>query len=420
MKYPNVHACNFLFCIGLNHEKSNAKMRGKYSLSVKVQEELYLEAARMKNMGEIFIISTCNRTEVYGFVQHAVQLIRLLCNHTEGDIKEFQEVCYIHKNQNAINHLFRVGAGLNSQVLGDFEIIGQIKKSFRLGKKHNLSNTFFERLINAVILASKRIKNETRLSSGATSVAYASVQYIINNVHHIATKNILLFGAGKIGGNICENLVKQTKSSSITLINRSNIKAEKISKKFKIHTKSYIELQAEINKSDILIVATGAERPTISKSMISTDNPLLILDLSVPKNVSEDVSYLQNVRVCDLDYLSQITDKTIAIRKREVPKAELIIEQVSDEFMMWLETRKHVPLIKTLKRKLEQIRFEQIKMHKEINLDFNEEGTTVMSDKIIKQITSHFATYLKRTHVQKNKSADSILSFYHLDKMLHE
>ena len=120
--------------------------------------------------------------------------------------------------------MFRVGSGLDSQILGDFEIISQLKVSARKSKASGLLNTYTERLVNAVIRASKRIKNETELSSGATSVSFASVQYIMNTVQNISEKNILLFGVGKIGRNTCENLVKHTKNSHITLINRTKQK----------------------------------------------------------------------------------------------------------------------------------------------------------------------------------------------------
>ena len=138
-------------------------------------------------------------------------------------------------------------------------------------------NAFSERLINAVIQASKRIKTETEISSGATSVSFASVQYILKNIENVSSKNILLFGTGKIGRSACENLIKHTKNSHITLINRTKDKAEKIAGKFNLIVKDYGDLQEEINKTDILIVATGAQNPTIDKYIIQTNKPLLIL-----------------------------------------------------------------------------------------------------------------------------------------------
>ena len=149
-------------------------------------------------------------------------------------LEEFQKVAFVYKNHEAISHMFRVGTGLDSQILGDFEIISQLKSAFVQSKNYELANTFLERLVNAVIQASKKIKTETGISSGATSVAFAAVQFIFKNVPDINSKNILLFGTGKIGRNTCENLVKHTKHEQITLINRTKDKAEKIAKKLNV------------------------------------------------------------------------------------------------------------------------------------------------------------------------------------------
>ena len=136
----------------------------------------------------------------------------------------------------------------------------------------NLVNAFQERLINAVIQASKKIKTDTEISSGATSVSFASVQYILNNVEEIGDKNILLFGTGKIGRNTCENLVKHSKHEQITLINRTKDKAEKLAKKLNVVVKDYADLQLEIQKADVLVVATGAQNPTVDKTILNLRN----------------------------------------------------------------------------------------------------------------------------------------------------
>ena len=209
-----------------------------------------------------------------------------------GTVEDFQKVAYVYKSKEAINHLFRVGTGLDSQILGDFEIISQIKNSFCFFKRSRMDLAQFaymERLVNSVIQASKRVKNETEISSGATSVSFASVQYIFKTVPDIADKNILLFGTGKIGRNTCENLVKHSKHDHITLINRTKDKAEKLAKKLDLIVKDYADLQEEIQKADVLVVATGAQNPTVDKTILNLKKPLLILDLSIPKNVNENV-----------------------------------------------------------------------------------------------------------------------------------
>ena len=241
--YP-AYSGNF-FAIGLSYLKADAEVRGHFSVDMKTQD-LILKRAQEDGIAGLTIISTCNRTELYGFALEPLDLTKLLCEHTQGTVDEFNEVSYTYKNEAAVDHLFKVGTGLDSQILGDFEIIGQLKSGFKRSKKLGLVNPFMERLINCVIQASKRIKNETNISNGATSVSFASVQYIMARVPYISEKNIVLFGTGKIGRNTCENLVKHTKNDHITLINRTKDKAEKIAGRFNLQVKDYADIQSEI------------------------------------------------------------------------------------------------------------------------------------------------------------------------------
>src|SRR5690606_36958981 len=314
------------YCIGLSYLKADAEIRGKFNLNSVAKNTVLLQA-KERNLEGVLVISTCNRTEIYGYANHPFELIKLLCDNSSGTVDDFHKVGYVYKNQEAVNHIFRVGTGLDSQILGDFEIVGQIKAGFVESKASGLSNAYTERLINSVIQASRRIKNETELSSGATSVSFASVQYILNNVSDISSKNILLFGMGKIGRNTCENLVKHTKNEHITLINRTKEKAEKIAGKLNLIVKDYQDLSAELENTDILVVATGASTPTIFPENLNPKNPILVLDLSIPKNVDESITQNPNVTLVHLDELSRITDSTLENRKNYIPQAEAIIEE---------------------------------------------------------------------------------------------
>ncbi|MEQ8219465.1 MAG: glutamyl-tRNA reductase [Arenibacter sp.] len=414
MKDYHISKHNSFYTIGLNYKKADAEVRGKFSLDENTIDRI-LEQAKLIGLDGLLVTSTCNRTELHGFAQHPFQLIKLLCDNTPGTVEEFQEVAYVYKNNDAINHLFRMGTGLDSQILGDFEIISQLRQSFNRSKKQHIANPFLERLCNSVIQASKRIKNETDISSGATSVAFASVQYIINNIPDISEKNILLFGTGKIGRNTCENLIKHTKNSHITLINRTKDKAERIAGKFNLIVKNYGDLQTEIRNTDVLIVATGAQSPTISKELIYTKKPLLILDLSIPKNVSDNVTDLENVTVIHLDHLSQMTDDTLEKRKESIPQAEAIIEEVKDEFIKWLETRKFAPVIKALKKKLKTMKDEELDFQSKKLSDFNSVQADIISERIIQKITKQFANHLKDTEIDSDTSLELIQRVFQLE-----
>lgn len=407
MENNNVPKHLYFYSVGLSYKKADAEVRGQFSLDAAAKTRL-LEQAKTEGIESLIVTSTCNRTEIYGFAEHPFQLIKLICDNSNGSVDAFQKVGFVYKNQEAINHMFRVGTGLDSQILGDFEIISQIKTSFAHSKSLGLANAFTERLVNAVIQASKRIKTETQISSGATSVSFASVQYILKNVEDISNKNILLFGTGKIGRNTCENLVKHTKNEHITLINRTKDKAEKLAGKLNLIVKDYSELHLELQKADVVVVATGAQNPTVDKAILNLKKPLLILDLSIPKNVHENVEDLEGVTLIHMDYLSQLTDETLENRKLHIPAAEAIIEEIKEEFVVWMKGRKFAPTINALKEKLNAIKTSELDFQSRKIRDFNEAQAEIISNRIIQKITTHFANHLKDDDTMVDESIEWI------------
>jgi glutamyl-tRNA reductase len=382
------------YALGISYKKADAAMRGKFSLDLSSKATLLIQA-EAEGIESLIVTSTCNRTEIYGFADHPYQLIKLLCENSNGTVEEFQEIAYIYKNDEAINHMFRVGTGLDSQILGDFEIISQLKLAFNQSKSNGLVNTFLERLVNSVIQASKKIKNETNISSGATSVSFAAVQYIIKNVSDISNKNILLFGTGKIGTNTCENLVKHSKHDKITLINRTINKAERLAQKLDLIVKDHSDLESELEKADVVVVATGSQIPTVNKNLLNLKKPLLILDLSIPKNVDENVQEIEGVTLIHLDDLSQITDETLEKRKLHIPQAEAIIEEIIAEFKDWTNNRKFAPTIQALKEKFNSIKETELNFQRKKLAYFDEEQAELISNRIIQKITNHFVNHLK-------------------------
>ncbi|HVG41332.1 MAG TPA: glutamyl-tRNA reductase, partial [Chitinophagaceae bacterium] len=319
------------------------------------QYSALLTIAATNGLNELFVLSTCNRTEIYGFAPNAASLIELLCSQTSGDTATFKKAAYIKSGFGAIEHLFNVGAGLDSQILGDYEIVGQLKTAVKFAKEAGFVGAFTERLINAVLQSSKLIKNTTGLSGGTVSVSFAAVQYIRNKVKNIAGKNILLLGVGKIGRNTCKNLVDYLDTKNITLINRTEEKATELAMELGLRSASLTALAEEIKKAAIILVATNAAEPTITKEHLENGNEKLIIDLSIPYNVEEAAQHLPNVRLVNVDELSRLKDETLKKREAEVPKAKAIIAASINEFTEWNEMRKHVPLLKEVKLKLKEI-----------------------------------------------------------------
>src|SRR5690606_37000600 len=181
------------YAVGVSYEKADAEMCGKFAFFPESIEEFSKEGKEL-GIENFFVVSTCNRSEFYGFANDAEQMMDLYCKFTNGTIQEMKNLVSIYENDGAIQHLFEVAAGLNSQILGDCEIIGQVKVWFKRFKKHNTTGAFLERVINTSIQISKKVKTETTRSNAAASVSFAAVQYILATQQDISDKNILLYG----------------------------------------------------------------------------------------------------------------------------------------------------------------------------------------------------------------------------------
>ena len=190
-------------------------------------------------------------------------------------------------------------------------------------------------------------------------------------------------------------MVKHTKHEQITLINRTKDKAEKLAQKLNVIVKDYADLQLEIQKADVIVVATGAQNPTIDKTLLNLKKPLLILDLSIPKNVNENVKDIPGVTLVHMDHLSQMTDETLERRKLHIPAAEAIIEEIQAEFISWNKNRKFAPTIHALKEKFNSIKDGELNFQRKKLSNFDEEQAELISNRIIQKITSHFVNHLK-------------------------
>ena len=343
------------FCVaGINYKKADAELRSLFAVN-RDQYTSILSNAPSFGLKEVFVLSTCNRTEIYGLSDNADDLIKLLCLETSGDVQVFIQSGYIKKGAAAIEHIFNVGAGLDSQILGDYEIVGQLKTATKFSKQHGFLGAHLERLVNTVLQSSKSIKNQTQLSGGTVSVSFAAAQYIKNNIKNISDKRILLLGTGKIGSTTCKNLVDYLGTKNITVINRSPEKAIELAKELDLASADIHNLDDEIELADIILVATNAEEPVVLASHIQPDQTKLIIDLSIPCNVADSIRDMPNISLVNVDELSKLKDETLKKREAEIPKAKAIIAEAMDEFIDWYAMRRHVPMLKDLKTKLKSL-----------------------------------------------------------------
>lgn len=350
-----VHQFLDTFCVaGINYRKSDISIRGKFSL-LPQHSILLLEQAVQKRFPGCMVLSTCNRTEIYGICDHPHQLIEMLCIHTHGNMKDFIDHGYQYKGLPTVEHLFKVAAGLDSQIIGDYEILSQIKLAAKQAKENNCLNSFMERVINYALQASKEIKTTTRLSSGTVSVSFAAIEIIKEKITDLKNKKILLVGTGKFGNHIGKNLKSYLSGSPLLFANRTDQKALDLAKECNGEFVPYKNLASSAEDADVIIVSSASEKYTIHPSFFTTVKPRLILDLSVPQNVDPAVKNLEAITLLNVDEISVILDKTISLRQAEIPKAMEIIKRTMLDLCTWYRKQAINPLLRIVKTQLYEL-----------------------------------------------------------------
>lgn len=350
-------AHNFLrdFCVaGINYKKSDISVRGKFSL-LPEQSELLLQQALEKNFPGCMVLSTCNRTEIYGICEQPEELIEMLCIHTNGSIKDFTLHGYQHRGLMAIEHLFRVAAGLDSQIIGDYEILSQLKQAARQAKENKCLNSFMERVVNYALKSSKDIKTHTRLSSGTVSVSYAAIEIIKERIEDLNQKKIFLIGTGKFGSHIGKNLKSYLPNASLSFSNRTATKAQALAAVCDASFLPYEEVADGADSADVIIVSSASENYTVIPEFFTSEKPRLILDLSVPQNVDPEVKKIQGVTLLNVDEISAKLDHTINLRKAEIPKAVDIINDTMRDLCDWYRKQANNPILRTVKSQLYEL-----------------------------------------------------------------
>ena len=343
---------NHFFVTGINYKKTDTAIRSQFAVCANIYASLLCKAAQL-GLEEVFVISTCNRTEIYGITDNVDKLVNLLCLETKRKECTFRKLSYTKHGYDAIAHFWQVAAGLDSQILGDYEIVGQIKNAVKFAKERGFIGTFTERIVNGALQASKAVRNETEISGGTVSVSFAAIQFLKASVHNIANKKILLIGTGKIGGNTCRNIIDYLGSTNITLINRTPEKAIELANELNIRWASFENINNEVQAADVVIVSSNAAEPIIKKEQFAaSQSSKVLIDLSIPNNIDASVKEFPNIQLINVDDLSRINDETLQKRLAEVPKAIAILTKHLEELKEWHTNRRHVPFLKAVKQKL--------------------------------------------------------------------
>ena len=385
------------YSVGISHWNCPLEIREKFNIDKKKSIDFISDIKSLN--GSAFVVSTCNRTQVFANNINIHLLKKKFIKYSGNHIEDFEKYGFILENDNAIQNLFEVSTGIDSQILGDLQIFSQVKEGVDLAKENNCINSYMDRLIQFVFQANKEIQSFTSISKGAASVAHATVLKVRQKTEHLKNdKKILVFGAGEMGQRILENLNNQT-NSKITVINRTLNKAKEISENQKVNFSNIKNLKEEIKKTDVLIVATSSKNYTINNEHINhIDNKKLFIDLSVPRNIDPKIASKKYIELIDMDQLNSEADKTLNKRKKDIPKAKTIINLYKLEFEDWFKLYALAPTIKNLKMTFEEMKNSEIEKYKGQYQQDELERIKPLIDSIVKKISSKNIEYLRRRY----------------------
>ncbi len=413
MVHPTI---NDFTLIGINHWDAPVEIREKFSLDDS-RKQLLIDGARREGIESVFVISTCNRTEIIANEATTRELIRLLTTYSNGNLDEFHKYGFELEGERAIEHLFKVATGLDSQILGDLQIVKQVKEGYELSAAEGMISGELHRLMQHVFRAHKRSRNETSLGQGAATVAYAAVRFATQTFDNLTDKNILLVGTGKIGKVTCKNLISLG-AAKLTLINRTRDKAEFVAGRFNLEVADMKNLPEQIADADLVIVATASTKPVIRSEHMhpSMERPKfkVMLDLSVPRNIDPNVATLDFVDVANMDMLGDVTDEAYRTREKEIPLVKKIVDQEFSDYKLWLNEQRVVPTIKALTQKFESIREDEFDFFKNKISSNDHEKIDNLTRRIVNKIAAYSIEHL-RDHHQSEDVAKMVADMFKLE-----
>lgn len=392
-----------LLAISINHHTAPIEIRESVHLS---SDEIknYLRKLKGNVVDEGFIISTCNRTEIYG--------IPTTPNINYRDFEEFlikekskNEISDIHFQKffscSAINHLFKVASGIDSQLIGDNQIFGQMKESFQIAEEVNTTGFLTKRIFDAAIRVGKRVKTETEISDGAITVSYAAVQLVEKIFSNLNKKSALVIGTGETG-EIAAKHLRDKNIGKLVLTNRTNEKAEKLSELLGGSAIPFENFKEHLHEFDIIISATSSDNILINNDEIKSAMKkrhhamLVLMDIALPRDISPEAKNIDNVFYHDIDSLNIIVEQNKKKRSEEIPKVQTIIMEELLEFFNWYNSLQVAPTIKSLRDFYDSIRLEEIEKNKfKINAD-DFEKLDIITKKIINKLLHYPTVEIKK------------------------
>ncbi len=357
-----------LFGISINHRTAPVEIREAINLSDS-EIQVLVPILKKELFSSGYILSTCNRTEIFGFPA----LNDLSHNKIKEHIINFkksngvrQEHFVNFKSYDAVAHIMRVASGLDSMMLGDSQILSQVKMSFKLAEELEFTGPVLNRIFNTAVITGKRAISETKIGEGATTISYAAVQLVEKIFSNFARKKVLVIGAGETSELVITYL-KDKETGNITITNRTLSKAEEIAGKYKLNVLEFEKFREHISEFDIIFSATSSDIPLVNFSDVSEvmkkrkHTPLCIIDIAIPRDFEPAAGEIENVFYNDIDSLNRIVEQNMNRRKAEIPKVQKIIDEELEELKKWFNSLQIVPTIKSFHSFFESIRDDEMK-----------------------------------------------------------
>jgi glutamyl-tRNA reductase len=417
-----------LLFVGWNHRATPVEVRERLAFTPETAREAMRRLSAERILTEGAIVATCNRSEVYGLTDredgaHAVAAFLSDFHHVDGGV--LRETALSGHGDETVRHLYRVASGLDSMVLGEAQILGQIRDAYRLAAEAGVARTVTNRLFQSALECGKRVRSETALGTRPTSVPGIALLLVGRVFEELAGRRILLVGAGETA-ELTAQLLAEGGATDIRVCNRSVEHAARLAAAVAGRTVPWNSLVRAAAESDLILSATGAPEPVLTAAALGEarhrarrQGPLLILDLAVPRDVEPAVDGLPDVYRYDVDALNEVAAGNAEARKAEVPKAEEIVEEAVLRFRDWYEGLLHLEVVKALRAKLEEIRRQELDAYKGRIAGLGPGAEKVvdrLTDSIVSKILHHPTVGLKEGDASDRLGrAEAVRALFRLD-----
>lgn len=354
----------YILTVGVNHKTAPVEVREKLAFPQEHLDEAFSRLKSQKHIHGSTILSTCNRTEIYAAVTDVdtglagiKNFLAESCGITSGSIRDY---IYVHTLYDAVRHIFRVASGLDSMVLGETQVLGQVRDAYEAARDLGATNGVLNTLFQQAITVGKRVRTETKIDQNAVSISYAAVELAKQTFGDLTGKTIMIVGAGKMSALTAKHLLSHG-VGGVLVANRSYDKAVTMAEEFGGRAIRFEHLFDHMGQADILISCTAAQDHVIKAEQVrqcrrEDDKPLFIMDIAVPRDIEPAVNDIEGIELKDIDQLQYVVDKNLEERKRLAAEAEVIIEEEIGSFFKWLSSLFVVPTIKALRQKADNIK----------------------------------------------------------------